>query len=186
MKILLLAPESCVLKNFLKDCKHTWEKITPEYASKFDLMVSFGYRYILTKDILDVCPGINLHISYLPYNKGADPNFWSLYDGTPKGVTIHKMDEGIDTGEILLQQLVEFSEDDTLSSSYQKLQDAIVNLFIENAEDLLAGNIKPKPNKGGTYHCSKDKEKIFAILSKKYPNVWKAPIKEVIGIDYGR
>ena len=44
--------------------------------SKFDFMISFGYRYIVSKKILDYFKGkaINLHISYLPWNKGADPN----------------------------------------------------------------------------------------------------------------
>ena len=48
--------------------------------NSFDFIVSYGYRHILSKNILDLLPNkiINLHISYLPYNRGADPNFWSF------------------------------------------------------------------------------------------------------------
>ena len=71
-----------------------------------DLIVSFGYRHILRSDFINKCgcPIANLHISYLPFNRGAHPNFWSFYDDTPSGVSIYLIDEGIDTGPILFQK----------------------------------------------------------------------------------
>ena len=51
---------------------------------------------------------INLHISYLPYNKGAHPNFWSFADNTPSGVTIHEVNENLDSGNIIFQKKIEF------------------------------------------------------------------------------
>ena len=71
--------------------------------SGFDLVVSFGYRYILKGELVanECLPIVNLHISYLPFNRGAHPNFWAFFDSTPTGVTIHLIDEGIDTGDIL-------------------------------------------------------------------------------------
>ena len=73
---------------------------------KFDWIVSYGYRHIISKNHIDNLknPIINLHISYLPFNRGAHPNYWSFKEKTPKGVTIHFMDEGIDTGPILVQK----------------------------------------------------------------------------------
>ncbi|MCL0081308.1 hypothetical protein M1N64_03665 [Peptococcaceae bacterium] len=47
---------------------------------------------------------INLHISFLPWNRGADPNFWSFIENAPVGVSIHYLDEGIDTGDRKKQQ----------------------------------------------------------------------------------
>ncbi|MCD8568399.1 MAG: formyl transferase, partial [Geovibrio sp.] len=78
---------------------------------KPDLIISYSYRYIIGEDVISAMNGgiINLHISYLPWNKGADPNIWSFLENTPKGVTIHKIDEGLDTGEILVQEELVFN-----------------------------------------------------------------------------
>ena len=73
-----------------------------------------------------------MHISFLPYNKGADPNLWSYLENSPKGVTIHKIDKGINTGDILLQKEVQDNiETDTLKTSFNRLIDEIVILFNE-------------------------------------------------------
>src|SRR4051812_8248946 len=75
------------------------EKITAasECVQKTDFLVSFGYRYKVTPDVLARFGwrAINLHISLLPWNQGADPNLWSFLENTPKGVTIHAMTERI-------------------------------------------------------------------------------------------
>ena len=69
----------------------------------FDFLISYGYKFILKNDILSLFKkaAINLHISYLPYNRGSDPNFWSFMENSPKGVSIHYMDAGLDTGDII-------------------------------------------------------------------------------------
>jgi methionyl-tRNA formyltransferase len=71
--------------------------------SSYEFLISFGYRHILRKEIVDYFSGrsINLHASLLPWNRGADPNLWSFLENTPKGVTIHEIDYGVDTGKIL-------------------------------------------------------------------------------------
>lgn len=55
----------------------------------YAFLISYGYRHIISQDVLSLFPNraINLHISYLPYNRGADPNLWSFIEDTPKGVT---------------------------------------------------------------------------------------------------
>ena len=75
-------------------------------AKSYDLIISFGYNKILKKNILEKIsrPPINLHISYLPYNRGAYPNFWSFIKETPKGVSIHEINEGIDKGGIIARK----------------------------------------------------------------------------------
>ena len=56
------------------------KKLLPKNFDNYDLIVSFGYRHIINKNILSKLkrPIINLHLSYLPYNRGSHPNFWSL------------------------------------------------------------------------------------------------------------
>ena len=68
--------------------------------------MSFGYRKIIHNKILKKLhkPIVNLHISYLPYNRGSHPAFWAFLDRTPSGVTIHELDKGIDTGKIIFQK----------------------------------------------------------------------------------
>lgn len=160
--ILYLGNNNNKVFNFLNQnypTINTAEKITPKFIQKFDRVVSYGYRHILKKEhiINAKNPIINLHISYLPWNKGADPNYWSWIENTPKGVTIHHIDEGIDTGDILLQTQVKFNKNETLSSSYKKLTDTIEDLFIKNFENIINNKIKPTPQpKGGSIHYKKD------------------------------
>ena len=72
--------------------EQTDKKIDLEVAKKFDSIISFGYRHKITQDIIDNLkyPIINLHISFLPFNKGAHPNFWSFAENTPSGISIHE------------------------------------------------------------------------------------------------
>ncbi len=81
---------------------------------------------------------VNLHPGYLPWNRGSDPNLWSWIDNTPKGVTIHYVDEGVDTGDLIAQRLVEFEAHETLASSYQRLQVEMVKLFVEHWQSIRA------------------------------------------------
>ena len=173
MKILFLGYLDCKLLDFLSsnyDVTQTMDKISSIFVNEFDQIVSFGYSHIIGSNIIDNIknPIINLHISYLPYNRGCHPNFWSFLDNTPKGVTIHLIDKGIDTGNILLQKEVKFeSGEDTLFKTYNKLIEEIQNLFIDNHIDLLQNNIPPKPQIGnGTFHYRKDLKKYKDLLTE--------------------
>ena len=71
------------------------------------LIISFGYKRIIKKKILqkyNKIDFINLHMSYLPYNRGAYPNFWSFYKNSPKGVSIHLINKEIDKGKIIFRK----------------------------------------------------------------------------------
>ena len=108
-----------------------------------DLIISFGYRKIIKNNILARIkkPIINLHMSYLPYNRGSHPNFWSFIDKTPKGVTIHEISNGIDAGDIIFQRQYEFNisleKFSTFKKTYIFLFKALENLFIENFEKII-------------------------------------------------
>jgi len=123
-------------------------------------LISYGYRYILGKDVFDLFPdrAINLHISYLPWNGGCDPNFWSFVEDTPKGVTIHYLDEGMDTGDIIVQERVDFDyKTDTLRTSYDKLCSAIEDLFKRNWGSIKWGICERRKQEGdGSCHSKSD------------------------------
>jgi UDP-2,4-diacetamido-2,4,6-trideoxy-beta-L-altropyranose hydrolase len=161
---------------------YTEEKVDARYVAdlKPDMIISYNYQYMLGKDILCIPQkgAINLHISYLPWNRGAHPNVWSFIEGSPKGVTIHYIDDGIDTGDILVQEEVIFDDDrDTLMSSYAKLHKAIQDLFKRNWAHMRGGSVEAKPQPtGGTLHFRKDSSKFEALISEK---AWNTPVKEI-------
>jgi methionyl-tRNA formyltransferase len=146
-----------------------------------DFLVSYNYRYILHKSVLNAVNGnaINLHISYLPYNRGAHPNLWSFLDETPKGVTIHYIDEGVDTGDIIVQKDVNVAiKGETLKSTYEKLHKEIQILFKENWDAIKMGMFVRKPQAAkGTIHRKADFEKIAAIIGEKG---WNIQIEELM------
>ncbi len=130
-------------------------KIEPNLLAQFDLIISYGYRHILTEVHLAHCsrPPLNLHISYLPFNKGAHPNFWAWYEGTPHGVSIHHIDAGIDTGDLVYQDKCEFEKGTTLLKSYLLLKKNIEELFCKHVEDVVRFNYKSIPQREeGTFH----------------------------------
>lgn len=131
-----------------------------------DYVVSCGYRHIVPEEILDVpsegC--LNLHPAYLPYNRGANPNVWSIVDGTPAGVTLHYMDAGLDTGDVVARRRVETDFADTGKSLYERLEDAQVALFKETWPGIESGDetVTEQPE-DGTYHRTDDFEDLCEL-----------------------
>ena len=159
MKILFLGYNNKETKliNFLKKSGHSvvHSKEEIDDFSFFDLVISFGYKFIVKKTYLETLkrPILNLHISYLPFNKGAHPNFWSHFNNTPSGVSIHEIDSGIDTGPIAFQKIVNLDEAYTLKESYKILLKEIEDLFINNFKEIEDFNYKKiTPNEFGTFH----------------------------------
>ena len=166
MRILFLGPDRPELEEYLAslgdEIVRAEKRLTPSSAKLrgIDSLVSYGYRHIIRPEVLDLCPGraINLHISYLPFNRGTDPNLWSFLEDSPKGVTIHQIDQALDTGDILAQEQVVMEPHDTLSSSYNRLSAAMLNLFRLVWPDIRAGRLVGwKQPDGGSAHYAKDK-----------------------------
>lgn len=107
---------------------------------KYDLIISFGYRHIINKKIIENCkrPIINLHISYLPYNRGSHPNFWSFINNTPKGISIHEVSDGIDTGNVIFRKKIKFKDNiDNFRITHKILIEEIEKLFIKKINLIL-------------------------------------------------
>lgn len=138
-----------------------------------DIAISVYFGYIFKKPFLDIFPRgcINLHPAFLPYNRGAYPNVWSIIDGTPAGTTLHYVSEGIDNGDIISQKQVEVNITDTGETLYRRLESASIELFKKTWPKILTGDIHPVPqNTGeGTYHKVNDVENIDEIdLTREY------------------
>jgi methionyl-tRNA formyltransferase len=144
-------------------CDHSDKILSKDSIKEYDIIISFGYRHIIKEEILNSTniPIINLHIAYLPYNRGAHPNFWSFVENTPAGVTIHQVDRGIDTGKIIFNKIIDFNiiRNKNLSffQTYQILINEIENLFKENIKQILNKDYEEHHQIGkGSYHNSKD------------------------------
>ena len=124
-----------------------------------DLIISFGYRRIIKSNLLKFSkrPILNLHISFLPFNRGSHPNFWSFVENTPKGVTIHEIDKKIDKGPILFRKKITFKRkiDLTFKETHNILIKEIERLFIKNYSKIISGSYSTKKIKlKGTFHKS--------------------------------
>ena len=150
------------------------ECITPFDLEGCDFIVSFGYRHILPPNIVQEYAGraFNLHIAMLPWNRGASPNLWAWHDSTPHGVTLHLIDEGVDTGKWIAQQPVAMHEIDTLASSYRRLTEAGTALLHEWLPRLTRGEFEAHDYSGtGTHHTKAESEALFQTL----PLGWDTP-----------
>ena len=138
---------------------NTKNKIKLKNLDDINLIISFGYSHVISEDILKKKKNIiNLHISYLPYNRGAHPNFWSFAENTPSGVSVHKIDNKIDTGNIIYQKLLDFELNKnrrklTFKKTYLTLISEIENLFIANSKYIVNNEYDEFEQIGnGSYH----------------------------------
>jgi methionyl-tRNA formyltransferase len=151
-------------------------------SREVEFAVSFRYRYIIDRSVIEYMSGkvINLHISLLPWNRGADPNLWSFLEDTPKGVTIHCVDEGLDTGDIIVQKEIFFyPTGETLASTYEQLNQEIIGLFKQYWLAIANGEAprRQQPS-GGSFHLTSDKEMFLHLLAEKG---WDTPVEELVG-----
>jgi methionyl-tRNA formyltransferase len=121
-----------------------------------DLIVVAAFGQILKKDVLYLprfgC--INVHASLLPRWRGAAPiNATILHGDEETGITIMKMDVGLDTGPILSQRSIPLTREDTAGSVFARLSHLGADLLIETLPDYLTGKIQPvpQPEEGMTY-----------------------------------
>ncbi len=119
-------------------------------------------------------------MSYLPYNRGSHPNFWSFVEGTPSGVTIHEVNKGIDTGKIIAQKKINFklkkNSKITFFQSYKILFNELEKLFLKNLKNLITGNYKTcKQPYSGTVHYKNELPR--TILKKWSQNIAKTIVK---------
>jgi methionyl-tRNA formyltransferase len=187
VKIVLLAKEGeyanklhSLLVNGGKNVVHeTDENISTELLSYYDLGIVWFYRHILKPEQLNAVPLgiINNHCAYLPYGRGAMPNVWVLAYGEPAGVTLHYMDQGIDTGDIIAQTRVEVSPADTAQSLYERLVEEQYKLFTQfwtTIESLGTQGLKvpsfPQPKGEFRTHYMRDVRYIDDIDSRYGPD----------------
>ena len=121
-----------------------------------DLFVVVAYGHILPGSILAIprLGAINIHASLLPKYRGPAPIQWAVINGEHEtGVTTMWMDEGMDTGDILLSSKVPIGPEDTSETLHQRLAEAGAGLLIETLSQLESGRLKgtPQDDSAATY-----------------------------------
>ncbi len=112
-----------------------------------DIMVVIAFGQILPKEILEMTPYgcVNVHASLLPKYRGAAPIQWAVINGEKvSGVTTMQMDEGLDTGDMLLKTEVILDEKETGESLHDKLAAAGAALCVKTLKALEEGSITPQ------------------------------------------
>lgn len=106
----------------------TLQSLTPE------VVILAWWPFLLAEPYLRIAAGatLNLHPSLLPHCRGKDPNFWSIVESSPFGVTIHHATTAMDAGPIAFQAEIPVSWTDTGGSLYARAKEAMFQLFVEN------------------------------------------------------
>jgi len=194
MNVLVLSPYPGAVGQAIHDCGDSYtatsDSIDLEFCvgNRIEFLVSYGYRHLVRSEVLRGFPlkAINLHISLWPYARGAHPNFWSIAENAPTGVTIHLMDDGLDTGNILFQKEVYIDHNKhSFATSHKLLRLEIERLFKLNWRYIRRSECSGWRQQGNaSYHRSTDIERwndclpsgwdtsisIFKQLAKRKPN----------------
>lgn len=137
---------------------HVWPYLPELRSDTWLLSVYFGH--IIPATILKLVGGhaVNCHPSLLPWNRGADPAYWTLKDKTPAGVTLHAMIERVDAGPILAQGEFMVQRGATAETLYWRLEDAALALLLCTWPEgvLKAWPGTPQPP-GGSFHRKRDR-----------------------------
>jgi methionyl-tRNA formyltransferase len=126
-----------------------------------DIVISSGFEHKVPEEIIEVPENgiVNLHPSFLPYNRGSHPNVWSIIEDTPAGVSIHYMVEEIDEGPIIDRKEVRVEPSDTAGDLYNRLQREMFELFKDNWTDIKEGvEAREQNTETGNTNYEKDLE----------------------------
>lgn len=141
-----------------------------------DIFVVAAFGQLLPETILEMprfgC--INIHGSLLPAYRGAAPVQWAVLDGQKEaGDTIMQMNEGLDTGDILMQESIPLSADETAGSLYDKLSSMGGPLLLKALDAIEAGTVTPVPQGDSGTHYAK-------MLRKEMGNIdWTKSAEEI-------
>jgi len=141
-----------------------------------DVVVIIAYGQIIPARLLSIpkLGWINLHASLLPKYRGAAPIHWAIANGeTASGLTTMRIDAGMDTGDILLQERIEIAPDQTAPELAKNISEIGAPLMAETLRGIASGKLSPRPQK----HA----EATYAPLLKKEDGRidWNRPAQEI-------
>ncbi len=145
-----------------------------------DIGVSILYPHIISASTIALFPGsiINLHPALLPYCRGKYPALWAIIEHNPAGATVHYVDEGVDTGDIIAQEYVKYYDDSVCSYIYERCVRTGYWVFLRAWDLIKEGNPRrvPQPRHKATFHLKsevQEPDKWFSMTVKEIRKQWK-------------
>ena len=123
-----------------------------------DIIIVVAYGKILPSEVLNAAKYgcVNVHASLLPKYRGAAPIQWAVLNGDKKtGVSIMQMDEGLDTGDVILVRECEIGENETSAELFDRLSEIGANALIEAIGLIENGNVMPQKQPDGDFGYAK-------------------------------
>jgi methionyl-tRNA formyltransferase len=153
--------------------RHALEELAP---LRPDLQVVVAYGQILPRAVIDLAPlgTVNVHGSLLPRYRGAAPIQWAIARSEERtGVTTMLIDEGLDTGPILLQRELPIRDGETAADLEPRLASVGAELLLDTVEGLASGELRPRPQ-------DHDRATLAPLLSKSDGEVdWSLDATEI-------
>lgn len=143
-QLIFIAEKNHIPVFYCKNVNHI-EFIEKIKSQEIDLNVSMSFDQIIKKDLLEVAPKgfINCHAGALPFYRGRNILNWALINGeTSFGITVHYIDEGIDTGDIIQQYIEPILITDTYNDLLEKCYDLCPKVLMKAIEDIYLDKIK--------------------------------------------
>ncbi len=171
------------LKKFAKENKYKLIKIKDLYDINNLIFISIEYESIINTRKFLSKELFNFHFSLLPKYRGCHTNFFQIYNGEKlSGVTLHKIDNGIDTGPIIDQLKFTINKNSTAFDNYNILMKTSIKLFKKNFIKIISAHYKTRKQilSKGSYYSRKsidyNKMKYFSLkkINLKHFNQIKA------------
>ena len=140
---------------------------------RFDLGFLIWWPKIISPNLIKIPKRgfINTHPSLLPYNRGKHYNFWALVEEAPFGVSLHFVEEGVDSGDIVAQSAIYYNWEDTGKTLYESAQNEMIELFKSSYPSLRSGEYTRSAQdlSRGSFHLAKELEPASQIdLDRRY------------------
>tara|TARA_Y100001968_G_C19166686_1_gene623590 strand:+ start:147 stop:815 length:669 start_codon:yes stop_codon:yes gene_type:complete len=144
---------------------------------KYDILVLDRCASIISLDFYSRFKlAINTHPSLLPLHRGNFPIFWGSIFGDPHGITIHKVEKDVDTGDRIYQERIEYNEDMNFIDLYEMSRESICRGLGIVLQNYQTGNLESFTTKARNchHHLNSYSKQLFNLL----PSGWSTSIKE--------
>lgn len=149
-----------------------------------DLFIVIAYGKIIPQQLLDIprLGPINVHYSLLPKYRGASPIQQAILNGDKQsGITIMLMNQKMDEGPILEQEIIHLSDKDTFESLSKKMSQQAISLLISTLADFVAGKLTPRPqDESQATYCRPGKKSTLVDKNDGYFEINNPPDSEIL------
>lgn len=135
-----------------------------EILEKYKLIISLHCKQIFSRQVVENIRCVNVHPGFNPYNRGWYPHVFSIINGMQAGVTIHEMNEMLDSGPVILREEILIDKWETSEDIYKKILDLEIHLLQKNLKCIIDESYVATPlEKTGNLNTKKDFEELCSL-----------------------